>query len=67
MKNDAMPLAIASLGLGLMSIGFNPNGNTATATPAVFDAGAEAPAIVWYGLVRTDGEGTTNQHRLFRA
>ena len=48
MKNYAMPLAIAFLSLGLMSIGFNLNGNTATATPAGFNAGPEEPTIVWY-------------------
>ena len=48
MKNYAMPLAIAVVGLGLMSIGFNLNGNTATATPASFNAGPEEPTIVWY-------------------
>ena len=48
MKNYAMPLAIAFLSLGLMSIGFNLNGNTATATPASFNAGPEEPTIVWY-------------------
>ena len=48
MKNYAMPAAIAFLGLGLMSIGFNLNGNTATATPASFNAGPEEPTIVWY-------------------
>ena len=48
MKNYAMPLAIAFLSLGLMSIGFNLNGNTATATTASFNAGPEEPTIVWY-------------------
>ena len=33
MKNYAMPLAIAVVGLGLMSIGFNLNGSQAIATP----------------------------------
>ena len=48
MKNYAMPLALAIVGFGLMSIGFNLNGNTATATPGVFNAGPEEPTIVWY-------------------
>ena len=53
MKNHAMPLAIAVVvvGLGLMSIGFNLNGNQANATPAApvaFNAGPDLPAIVWY-------------------
>ncbi|MCP3974903.1 MAG: hypothetical protein GY885_09940 [Phycisphaeraceae bacterium] len=52
MKNYAMPAAIAFLGLGLMSIGFNLNGNQANATtaaPVAFNAGPEEPTIVWYG------------------
>ncbi len=48
MKNCAMPLAIALVGFGLMSIGFNLNGNQASATPAHFDAGPTEPTIVWY-------------------
>ena len=48
MKNYAMPLAIAIVGLGLMSIGFNLNGNQAVATPAVFNVGPEERTIVWY-------------------
>jgi hypothetical protein len=51
MMNYAMPAAIAFLGLGLMSIGFNLNGNTATATPASFNAGPEEPTIVWYDVM----------------
>lgn len=47
MKKDAMPLAVALVGLGLMSIGSNLNGNQANATPAVFSAGSEEPVIVW--------------------
>ena len=49
MKNYAMPLAIAIVGFGLMSIGFNLNGNQAVATPAAFNAGPAEPTIVWYG------------------
>ena len=48
MKHFAMPAAIAIVGFGLMSIGFNLNGNTATATPAAFNAGPAEPTIVWY-------------------
>ena len=59
MKNYAMPLAIAFLSLGLMSIGFNLNGNTATATPASFNAGPEEPTIVWYGTSEA-GNGTVD-------
>ena len=55
MKNYAMPLAIAIVGFGLMSIGFNLNGNTATATPAAFNAGPGEPTIVWYDSHTTDG------------
>ena len=49
-----MPAAIAFLGLGLMSIGFNLNGNQANATtaaPVAFNAGPEEPTIVWYGTI----------------
>ena len=51
MKNFAMPLAIALVGLGLMSIGFNLNGNQANATtaaPVAFNQGPDLPTIVWY-------------------
>ena len=48
MKNFALPAAIAVVGFGLMSIGFNLNGNTATAKPTAFTAGPEEPTIVWY-------------------
>ena len=48
MKSYAMPLAIAIVGFGLMSIGFNLNGNQAVATPAAFNTGPEEPTIVWY-------------------
>jgi hypothetical protein len=48
MKNYAMPAAIATVGLGLLSIGFNLNGNQANATPAAFNAGPIEPTIVWY-------------------
>ena len=56
MKNYAMPLAIALVGLGLMSIGFNLNGNQANATPAApvaFNAGPDEPTIVWYDSYRS--------------
>ncbi len=53
MKSYAMPLAIAIVGFGLMSIGFNLNGNQANATPAHFDAGPAEPTIVWYDVNRT--------------
>jgi hypothetical protein len=48
MKNYAMPAAVATVGLGLLSIGFNFNGNQANATPAAFNAGPVEPTIVWY-------------------
>ena len=60
MKNYAMPLAIAIVGFGLMSIGFNLNGNQAVATPAAFNTGPEEPAIVWYGVapgINVSGRG----------
>ncbi len=46
MKNYAMPAAIATVGLGLLSIGFNLNGNQANATPAAFNAGSEGSVQV---------------------
>ena len=48
MKNYAMSAAIALIGFGLMSIGFNLNGSTAIATPGAFNVGPEEPTIVWY-------------------
>ncbi len=63
MKNYAMPLAIAIVGLGLMSIGFNLNGNPAVATPAAFNAGPAEPTIVWYGVASDNG----NNFNLVRA
>ena len=65
MKNYAMPLAIAIVGFGLMSIGTNLNGNQANATPAHFDTGPAEPTIVWYGS--HDIGGDADQMRLIRA
>ena len=48
MKNAGITIGMVAIGLGLASIGFNLNGNTATATPGVFNAGPEEPTIVWY-------------------
>ena len=48
MKNAGLTIGMVAIGLGLASIGFNLNGNTATATPGVFNAGPEEPTIVWY-------------------
>ncbi len=48
MKNAGPTIGMCAIGLGLASIGFNLNGNTATATPASFGAGPEQPVIVWY-------------------
>ena len=67
MKNYAMPLAIALVGLGLMSIGFNLNGNNATATPGVFNAGPEEPMIVWYGVTTSDSNNGSSKPFVFRA
>lgn len=68
MKNYAMPMAIATVGLGLLSIGFNLNGNTANATPAAFNAGPAEPTIVWYGTMTTSGPvGGNYVHTLLRA
>jgi hypothetical protein len=70
MKNYAMPAAIATVGLGLLSIGFNLNGNQANATPAAFHAGPVEPTIVWYGVAETaesyNGSPTTS-HIAYRA
>jgi hypothetical protein len=63
MKNYAMPAAVATVGLGLLSIGFNLNGNQANATPAAFNAGPMEPTIVWYGTV----DACSGRIYLFRA
>jgi hypothetical protein len=70
MKNYAMPAAIATVGLGLLSIGFNLNGNTANATPAAFSpaGGPEEPTIVWYDSEsRHSGNADTEIVLLYRA
>ena len=51
MKNAGITIGMVAIGLGLASIGFNLNGNTATATPASFNAGPEEPTIVWYDVI----------------
>ena len=51
MKNAGLTIGMVAIGLGLASIGFNLNGNTATATPGVFSAGPEEPTIVWYDQI----------------
>ncbi len=61
-----MPAAIAFLGLGLMSIGFNLNGNQANATPAVFNAGPGEPTIVWYDSHRVGGGSSQTSVLLLR-
>ena len=48
MKNAGLTIGMCAIGLGLASIGFNLNGNQATATPAAFNAGPGEPTIVWY-------------------
>ena len=63
MKNVGLTIGMCAIGLGLASIGFNLNGNTATATPAAFNVGPAEPTIVWYGttndrLVRAWSDGT---------
>ena len=67
MKNYAMPLAIAVVGLGLMSIGFNLDGNTATATTGVFNAGPEEPTIVWYDTASVETNSFTQFIMVYRA
>ena len=64
MKNAGLAIGMCAIGLGLASIGFNLNGNTATATPAAFNAGPGEPTIVWYGC--TSGN-TYLEPRLYRA
>ena len=70
MKNYAMPAAIATVGLGLLSIGFNLNGNQANATPAAFNAGPVEPTIVWYEVESAFKSSTdrpyTRWHVLYR-
>ena len=62
MKNAATGIGLAILGIGIAVNGLNLNGNQANATtaaPVAFNAGPEAPTIVWYGshanLISTDG------------
>ena len=64
MKNPGLTIGMVAIGLGLASIGFNLNGNTATATPGVFNAGPEEPTIVWYGTIDA---ADSNRLALFRA
>ena len=52
MKNAATGIGLAILGIGIAVNGLNLNGNQANATtaaPVAFNAGPEAPTIVWYG------------------
>ena len=71
MQNAGLTIGMVAIGLGLASIGFNLNGNQANATtaaPVAFNAGPEAPTIVWYGsLMPTDRNGADNYHTLLRA
>ncbi len=67
MRNAGLTIGMVAIGLGLASIGFNLNGNTATATPASFNAGPEEPTIVWYGLEDTTYNTVTRVHALYRA
>ena len=68
MKNAGITIGMVAIGLGLASIGFNLNGNTATATPGVFNTGPEEPTIVWYGVASAQGSGTVGKgQKLYRA
>ena len=67
MKNAGITIGMVAIGLGLASIGFNLNGNTATATPASFSAGPEEPTIVWYEASPTVVESDYRYHSLYRA
>jgi hypothetical protein len=61
MNNYAMPAAVATVGLGLLSIGFNLNDNEANATPAAFSVGPAEPSIVAFGsLGLATGDSSTN-------
>ena len=63
MKNAGLTIGMVAIGLGLASIGFNLNGNTATATSGVFNAGPEEPTIVWYDSHPLDDWGTNEFDR----
>ena len=65
MKNAGLTIGMCAIGLGLASIGFNLDGNTATATPAAFNAGQVEPTIVWYDS--HDVALNANEMRLIRA
>ena len=71
MKNAGLTIGMCAIGLGLASIGFNLNGNTATATPAAFNAGLGEQVIVWYGTeafqMPTSGNGNRAGHAIYRA
>ena len=71
MHNAGLTIGMVAIGLGLASIGLNLNGNQANATtaaPIAFNAGPEAPTIVWYGtLMPTEADAYTNNHTLLRA
>jgi hypothetical protein len=67
MKHYAMPAAIATVGLGLLSIGFNLNGNQANATPAAFNAGPVEPTIVWYDVAPVSYNTVTKGVAIYRA
>ena len=69
MKNAGITIGMVAIGLGLASIGFNLNGNTATATPGVFNGGPEDPTIVWYDLVTHSNNSSQGRWSgfLFRA
>ena len=55
MKNTGLTIGMVAIGLGLMSIGFNLNGNQAVATPAAANAGPGEPTIVWYDSHMVEG------------
>ena len=71
MKNYVMPAAIAIVGFGPMSIGFNLNGNQANATPGVFApaVGPGEPTIVWHDQTNLSSSSSNGYWRfvLFRA
>ena len=51
MQHAGLTIGMVAIGLGLASIGFNLNGNQASATtaaPVAFNAGPDEPTIVWY-------------------
>ena len=67
MKNAGLTIGMVAIGLGLASIGFNLNGNTATATPAGFNTGPDEPTVVWYDTASVETSSFTQFIMVYRA